>query len=115
MSVLKVKEPVTIAAVIEAVQAGDVIIDDLCVYVEDDVGTITPELVCYLDAYPEMAGDVEIYSDFVAANELELIYYGQQFNDVLRNVLEQEASANIVKVVAALNYYLENDDFMEVN
>lgn len=115
MNVLKVKEPVTVAAVIEAVQAGDVIIDDLCVYVEDDAGTITPELVCYLDAYPEIAGDVEVYSDFVTSNELELIYYGQQFNDVLRSVFEQEASANIVKVVSALNYYLENDDFMEVN
>lgn len=114
MSVLRTEKPVTIAAVIEAVRSGDMLIDDLCVYVGKGVDYITLKLVCYLDRYPKIAGDVEVYSDFVTSNDLDLIYYGQQFNDVLNNILDQKATANLDELVSALNYYLEHDDFIDI-
>jgi len=115
MSKINTKESTTIASVIEGVQSGSVNIDDLCVYAEEDVDDITLELICYLDEYPTVSGDVEVFSDFVVSNNLELVYYGQQFKDVVINVLSQKKSASLQEVLSALNYYLENDDFLEVN
>lgn len=102
-----------ISLIIQAVHAGDIVMDDLCVYAEENAGEISESLACYLDGYPGIANDTEVYSDFVCANNLELIYYGQQFKDVVDHVYGQKPSATSGDVVAALNHYMDYDDFLE--
>ncbi|AVB21600.1 MULTISPECIES: DUF7716 domain-containing protein [Pseudomonas syringae group] len=107
-------KPIVIADLINFLKSGPAMIDDLCLYTDEDVEAITPETICYLDRYPEVVNDEEVYSEFVTANELELLYYGQQFNDVLANIYSQDKTADMGTVIHALNYYLGNDDFLDI-
>lgn len=113
MSKLNIRELVQNSLIIQAVHAGDIVIDDLCVYAEEDVGEISERLACYLDGYPVVVKDTEAYSDFVRANNLELLYYGQQFKDVVDYVYGHKPSATSGDVVAALNHYMDYDDFLD--
>ncbi|WP_285426624.1 MULTISPECIES: hypothetical protein [unclassified Pseudomonas] len=112
MSKLNIQERAEIGLIIQAVLAGDIVMDDLCVYAEEDVGEISQSLACYLDRYPEIVDDTEVHSDFVCNNNLELLYYGQQFKDVVDHVYDQKPSATLGDVIAALNYYMDHDDFL---
>jgi hypothetical protein len=115
MSNVNIQELVQISLIIQAVHAGRIVMDELCIYAEEDIGGISESLACYLDRYPKIANDTEVYSDFVRANNLELLYYGQQFKDVVDNVYGQKPSATLGDVVAALNCYIEHDDFRDFN
>ena len=44
---------------------------------------------------------------------MELIYYGEDFADVLLSVMEQKAEATDQECLQALLYYYEHDDFMD--
>lgn len=114
MTKLNIKEPVTVASLIKAVQSGDVSIDESCVFTNGEVDEISSQLICYLDSYPEMVGDTEVFSDFVSDNRLELLYYGQQFKDVVDSAFAQNPAVDVDVVVSALNYYLDNDDFLDI-
>lgn len=90
--------------------------DDFCLYSEDAEEPLSASLNCYIDDYP--TGDEEgedLFSDFVNNNGLELIYYGGQFIDVIKNVLMQAANPNVELIINALNYYMDNDDFIDID
>ena len=56
---------------------------------------LTPEVVCYLETYPTISSDdKDVYPNFVVMESLELLYYGEQFEDVLMNVQSQIERAN---------------------
>ncbi|KPX60692.1 Uncharacterized protein ALO39_04241 [Pseudomonas syringae pv. lapsa] len=114
MKSIAIEKPIVMADLIDSLKSGSGIIDDLCLYTDEEIEVITPETICYLDRYPEIVNDEEVHSDFVNSNELELLYYGQQFKDALTNVYKQKETANIDVVVQALNYYLDNDDFFDI-
>jgi hypothetical protein len=84
---------------------------DFCLYAHEDI--LKPELICYLELYPTVSDDDEIYPKFVISESLSLLYYGQQFEDVLMNVLEQKNDATINDYILALDYYSKNDTFMD--
>lgn len=115
MSTIEPRKPILIKDLIEAVRSGGSFDDDLCLYAKEDEEVINSELVCYLDEYPEVVNDTDQFSDFVMSNNLCLVYYGEQFEDVMRNVYEQKASATSDEVILALNYYLKNDDFLDIS
>lgn len=115
MNALKVKEPILIGALIETIRLGHEFDDDLCLYSSGADDRIRGDLVCYLDDYPDVVNDEDQYSVFVTANNLHLLYYGEQFKDVMLNALTQKAQASIDEIIEALNYYMENDDFLDIN
>ncbi|KTB96554.1 MULTISPECIES: DUF7716 domain-containing protein [Pseudomonas] len=114
MESLNIGQPITVAKLIGCVQSGITLKDDLCLYANNDVDVIEPETICYLDCYPEIVNDKEVFSDFVTSNGLQLLYYGQQFNDVLMSLSNQKKPIEMAVAIQALNYYLENDDFLDI-
>lgn len=86
--------------------------DNFCLYTKEYEAVTTPELVCYLDRYPEVSDDEEIYPEYVEQNELELFFYGDQFMDVLKSALNQKSNATVDEFISGLNYYMENDAFI---
>lgn len=86
--------------------------DNFCLYTKEYETTATPSLTCYLECYPEVSDDDEVYPDYVEQNELELFFYGDQFMDVLRSALNQKPNATVDELISGLNYYLENDAFI---
>ncbi len=87
--------------------------EDYCLYAHKK--TITPELICYLDLYPTVSDDdKDIYPDFIIKENLSLLYYGEQFEDVLLNVLDQKDNPAIEDYISALDYYSKNDTFKEL-
>lgn len=108
------RKPVIIADLINSLASGSAILDDLCLYTDKETGVITREIVCYLDRYPDVINDEDVYSEFVTSNGLELLYYGEQFNDVLRNIYEQKKTADVDMIIRALNHYMDNDDFLDI-
>ncbi|WP_298479623.1 hypothetical protein [uncultured Maribacter sp.] len=84
-------------------------------YAKEFVEVADSDLICYLDVGPTITNeDEEVYSDFVIENSLELYYDGQQFEDVLSNVLHQKSDATIDIFISAVNYYDDNDTFLDI-
>ncbi|HIF4459271.1 TPA: DUF7716 domain-containing protein, partial [Salmonella enterica subsp. enterica serovar Infantis] len=54
------------------------------------------------------------YPEFVINNSLELFFYGDQFLDVLRNISTQKENPSMEDFIAGLNFYLENDNFIDL-
>jgi hypothetical protein len=115
MNTFEVKEPILISTLIETVRLRHEFDDDLCLYSSDAADRIRADLVCYLDDYPDVVNDKDHYSTFVTTNNLHLLYYGEQFKDVMINALTQKPQASIGEIIEALNYYMENDDFLDIN
>ncbi|WP_064965772.1 DUF7716 domain-containing protein, partial [Tenacibaculum ovolyticum] len=79
---------------------------------EEDENITDINCTCYLESYP-IISDEEVYPDFVVEKSLELLYYGRQFEDVIMNVLHQKSEASIDEFILGLNYYTENDTFLD--
>ncbi|MFC0178532.1 DUF7716 domain-containing protein [Thorsellia kenyensis] len=87
--------------------------NNFCLYTKGYVSLATENLICYLECYPTINDDdEEEYPKFVIKQNLELFYYGEQFEDVLTNVLHQKNTASIEDFITSLNYYLNNDAFL---
>ena len=114
MKDIEARQPLVLAAILQALRSGEVFNDDYCLYAEAEIDVITPEVVCYLDEYPEIVNDLEKYSDFVNDNKLDLLYHGEQFWDVVSLALRQKKNATVEELTAALNFYIENDNFMDM-
>ena len=63
--------------------------------------------------YPQVVDNRDVYPRQVREQELELIYYGEDFADVLLSVMEKKAEATDQEYLQALIYYYEHDDFMD--
>lgn len=113
-SSLPLGKPIIIADLIKILASGSAALDDLCLYTGEETEVITPETICYLVDYPEVKNDEDVHSEFVTSNGLELLYYGEQFNDVLSNIYGQKKTADMDIIICALNHYLDNDDFLDI-
>ncbi|ADU69799.1 hypothetical protein [Pantoea sp. At-9b] len=113
MKELEYKKPYDLNSLIIAIAINNYKKDNFCVYTKDYTEKATAELICYLDKYPVIDdNDEEIFPDYVLDNDLELFFYGEQFEDVLRNILSQKSNPVIDDFIAGLNYYLKNDAFI---
>ena len=57
--------------------------------------------------------DEEVYPDFVQKENLELLYYGEQFEDILLNVVDQIGIPSEKDYIEALIFFMENDEFKD--
>ena len=53
-----------------------------------------------------------IIPQMLKKKNLSLVYYGEQFIDVICSALEQKPSASEQELVEALIFYYQNDNFM---
>ena len=114
MSWLEYRKAYALDGLIYKIMGGDTL-DDFCVYTKEYEAFAKEELVCYLDNYPVINDDdEEVYPDFVVENSLELFFYGEQFIDVLHNISIQREKPSVEDFIAGLNFYLENDNFIEL-
>jgi hypothetical protein len=58
--------------------------------------------------------DEEVFPKFVVDNGLDLIYSSERFQDVVDLAYRQKPSASVDEIIAALNYYDDNDDFLDL-
>jgi hypothetical protein len=88
--------------------------DGFCIYAKSWGTPLSLDLECYLDSCSIVQdnGD-EVFSNFITTNKLELIYYGERFVDVIHNVQHQKKDATLEEYVKALNYYSDNDTFLD--
>lgn len=86
--------------------------DDFCLYAKEN-GELNFQDRYLLADYPQVVGNRDVYPRQVSEQELDLIYYGEDFADVLLSVMEQIAEATDEECLQALLYYYEHDDFMD--
>ena len=119
MDKLEFKKAYTLAHLISVIKTkikeSGLTDSDFCLYsLEDNENIKDANCVCYLGSYPIISDeDEEVYPDFVVEKSLELFYDGRQFEDVIMNVLHQKSTANIDEFILGLNYYTENDTFLD--
>ncbi len=97
--------------IIEAVKSEE-LDDDFCLYAKEN-GELNFQDSYLLAYYPQVVDNRDVYPRQVREQELELIYYGADFADVLLSVMEQKAEATDQECLQALLYYYEHDDFMD--
>lgn len=86
--------------------------DNFCIYGSD--GELFGEKEYFVSGYPQVdENDKEVYPQDAASRDLSYIYSGEQFADVILSVIEQKPSASNQDFIDALNYYLENDVFLD--
>lgn len=84
-----------------------------CLYTHGDPDQITEDIPCLVEDYPKVFDDRDMYPEAVRAGGFEILYYGQQFVDVIENARRQLSSDDMASYVSALNYYLDRDDFLD--
>ena len=86
--------------------------DNFCIYGSD--GELFGEKESFVSGYPQVdQNDKEVYPQDAVSRGLSYIYSGEQFADVILSVIEQKPSPSNQDFIDALNYYLENDDFLD--
>ncbi|QKZ02413.1 DUF7716 domain-containing protein [Pseudomonas eucalypticola] len=113
MKKIELRKVMSAVELLQAIIASEGVDEDYCIYVKGDADEISGDTRCALDVCPSIVSDVEQVSEFVRLNDLELFSYGPQFNDVLRNVLNQPGNCSVEDLIRALNYYQDNDDFLD--
>lgn len=85
-----------------------------CVYAASDIITLTD--ICYIDEYSDFDDDDEneILPDFIEENDLEFVFREELLQDVIINALEQKPDASLSELFAAINFYSEKDNFMQL-
>jgi hypothetical protein len=77
--------PISLAKIIDAVKSDARKGKSFCVYAKNSAEKLHANQECFLDAYPTVNNkDQEVFPEFVSANKLELAYYGEQFEDIVR-------------------------------
>ena len=86
-----------------------------CIYSDAEPELIEKDLLVYIDKYPDGDKDGnDVFSEFVTEEGLSLLYYGEQFEDVIENVLHQKPIASVEDFIAAINFYRDNDNFIDL-
>lgn len=106
---MKKNQTYNLKDIMEAVKSKE-LDDDFCLYAKEN-GELNFQDRYLLADYPQVVDNKDVYPDQV--RELELVYYGEDFVDVLLSVMEQKAEATDQECLQALLYYYEHDDFMD--
>ena len=97
--------------IIEQMRVDKLVSDDFCLYGKED-GELALARSYWVSEYPDVVEDRDVYPTDVVEQDLQLVYYGEQFFDVLSVALEEKPDASPQDLVEALNYYQEHDSFM---
>lgn len=87
--------------------------DDFCLYGQGQ-DHLDLKVQYFVADYPNVKDDKEIYPESVKKVGLSYLYSGQQFVDVVTLLAEQNPDASHDDYVKALNYYQDNDEFIEM-
>lgn len=80
---------------------------------DEDESILDLETVCYLDNGPKIMDGKEVFPDFVNENELDILCSGDVFMDVYDDLDERYPNFTKDQFIDALNYYMDNDDYIE--
>lgn len=85
-----------------------------CVYSKDD--DIHLNSNCYIDEYPEIDDDTyeEKLPEFILNKELELVFRDETLQDVVISALKRKGNISNEELMEAVNYYDDNDSFLEL-
>lgn len=85
-----------------------------CVYANDD--DIYLNSNCYIDEYPEIDDDTyeEKLPLFISQRELKLVFRDELLQDVVVSALKRKENASNEELMEAVNYYDNNDSFLEL-
>ncbi|MFV3284718.1 hypothetical protein ACNFCI_11770 [Pseudomonas sp. NY15356] len=87
--------------------------DDFCLYGQDQ-DHLDLKMQYFVADYPSVKDDKEIYPESVKKAGLSYLYAGQQFVDVVTLLAEQKPDASYDDYVKSLNYYQDNDEFIDL-
>ena len=96
--------------IIEQMRVDESSSDDFCLYGKED-GELALDRLYWVSDYPDVVEDRDVYPTDVAEQDLQLVYYGEQFFDVLSVALEEKPDASPQDLLEALNYYNQHDNF----
>lgn len=84
-----------------------------CVYEKDDI--LSLNTICCIAEPPgyDEETEEELFPSFAVENGMEYAILSEIIQDVVIGVLEQKRNATDTEILDALNYYLENDAFLE--
>ena len=80
---------------------------------DEDESILDLETVCYLDNGPKIMDGKEVFPDFVNENELDILCSGDVFMDIYDDLDERYPNFTKDQFIDALNYYMDNDDYIE--
>lgn len=80
---------------------------------DEDESILDLETVCYLDNGPKIMDGKEVFPDFVNENGLDILCSGDVFMDVYDDLDERYPNFTKNQFIDALNYYMDNDDYIE--
>ena len=104
-------QELSLEQIIEQVRVDESFSDDFCLYGKED-GVLALDRLYWVSDYPDVVEDRDVYPTDVAEQDLQLVYYGEQFFDVLSVALEEKPDASPQDLVEALKYYHQHDNFM---
>ena len=107
-------QELSLEQIIEQMRVDESSSDDFCLYGKED-GELALDRLYWISAYPDVVEDRDVYPTDVAEQDLQLVYYGEQFLDVLTVALEEKPDTSLQDLVDALNYYNQHDNFMPFN
>lgn len=93
----------------------DSILDNMVLFIAENTKNINEDTIVYLDYInPEINSDnIEGYSKFVLESNLEILCLGDIFLDVIDFYKEQRDYFESTELIKSLEYYLNNDDFLD--
>ncbi len=80
---------------------------------DEDESILDLETICYLDNGPKIIDRKEVFPDFVIENGLDILCSGDVFMDVYDDLDERYPNFTKDQFIDALNYYMDNDDYIE--
>ena len=96
------------------------VMDNYNLYLKDDNVHISKDMDCFIsnEGIDIDDNDNEIHPEFVIDNRLEFYCSGQLIEDVVLNTIHQKdedkTKVTIGQLVIALDFYLQNDNFLTI-
>ena len=104
-------QELSLEQIIEQMRVNELASDDFCLYGKED-GELALEKLYWVADYPDVVDESDVYPADASEQHLQLVYYGEQFLDVLTVALEEKPEASHQDLVDALNHYNRYDSFM---
>ena len=104
-------QELSLKQIIEQMRVDESSSYDFCLYSKEDGELALDRLYWVLD-YPDVVEDRDVYPTYVAEQDLQLVYYGEQLIDILSVALEEKPEASPQDLIEALKYYHQHDSFM---